>query len=498
MSEKLILAHDLGTSGNKASLYSADGQLVASAVCSYETHYSHGTWAEQDPNDWWSAVCSTTSRIMEGRDPKSVVAVAFSGQSMGCLCLDKNGTPLTNSIIWQDSRATKEADLLTERIGGLSEGCRITGQQLSANYIVEKLMWIKEHQPEIYRDTFVVLPAKDYIAYRMTGNFTTDHTDAAFSQMYDMQERKLSAALLDASGIDGDKFPKIVPSTAIVGEVTSQAAAELGIAAGTPVVAGAGDGPCAALGAGAIEAGDAYACVGTSTWLSYVIDEYTYDPYGRLQLQPLAVDGKYVLAGTMQAGGLSYHWARKQFFNQPISYQEINEMIEKSPAGANGVLYLPYLMGERSPWWNTKARGAFIGLRGYHEKSDMLRAVLEGVAMNMKLIYNDISHFRSFGKEMNMIGGGAKGSVWRQIFADMFGMTIHRPQTVEEATSFGAVMIAAVGVGLFPNFQEAKKLIKIEATNEPNMENHAVYEELLQIFEDTYHALEPINDRLAK
>lgn len=498
MTEKFILAHDLGTSGNKASLYSTDGELIASAVCSYDTLYSNGTWAEQNPNDWWDAVCSSTKTIMAGKDPKSVAGVVFSGQSMGCLCLDKNGVPLTNSIIWQDSRATKEAALLTEKIGGLAEGCRITGQQLSANYTIEKLMWIKEHQPDIYKNTHVVLPAKDYITYKMTGNFVTDQTDIAFTQAYDMLKKELSAELLDASGIDGDKFPKILPSTAIAGEVTSQAAAELGLASGTPVIAGAGDGPCAALGAGAVEAGDAYACVGTSTWLAYVIDEYTYDPYGRLQLQPLAEEGKYVLAGTMQAGGLSYHWARKQFFNQPVPYDEINRMIEQSPAGANGVLYLPYLMGERSPWWNTKARGAFVGLSGHHNKGDLLRAVLEGVAMNMKLIYNDISKFRPFGQEMNIIGGGAKGAVWRQIFADIFGMTIHRPQTVEEATSFGAVIIAVVGLGLYPSFQEAKNLIKIEETNAPNMKNYKIYEDLMKVFEDTYHALEPINDRIAR
>jgi xylulokinase len=495
----MILAHDLGTSGNKASLYTEEGELVASALAPYETHYAHnGLWAEQNPEDWWQAVCLSTRQIMAGRNPADVMAVAFSGQSMGCLCVDKNGVPLSHSIIWQDGRATSEAAAVVERVGGKQEACRLVGQQLTANYSLSKLMWIKANKPEIYKQTYKMLAAKDYMTLRMTGRFVTDHCDAAFMQAYDMSARTWSAKLIDAAGVDGTMFPEILESTDVAGYVTKQAAEDLGIASGIPVIVGSGDGPCAALGAGVLSSGDSYLCVGTSTWLSVLADKYMPDPEGRLQVYPFAAPGLYLLAGTMQAGGLSYSWARKQYFDPSTPYSEIDAAIENTPAGAGGVVYLPYLMGERSPWWNTKARGAFVGMSAETSRGHMLRSVLEGVAMNLQLICEDITRFTPFASEINIIGGGAKGGVWRQIIADVLQTTVRKTVTTDEATNFGAAIIAAVGVGLFPSFSAAKSLVKIDSVNKPNPENAALYKEKLEVFRDTYLALKPIFERIAK
>jgi xylulokinase len=495
----MILAHDLGTSGNKASLYTAEGELVASALAPYDTHYAHdGLWAEQDPGDWWRAVCTSTRRIMEGRNPADVVAVAFSGQSMGCLCVDGSGAPLGRSIIWQDGRATREAAAIVERVGGKREACRLTGQQLTANYSLAKLVWLKAHRPEVYRQAYKLLAAKDYMTLRMTGEFVTDHCDAAFMQAYDMSTRAWSPRLIDAAGVDASLFPEIRESTDVAGHVTSGAAAELGIAAGIPVIVGSGDGPCAALGAGVVSGGDSYLCVGTSTWLSVLADKYVPDPEGRLQVYPFAAPGLFLLAGTMQAGGLSYSWARKQYFDPATPYSEIDAAVESAPAGAGGVVYLPYLMGERSPWWNTRARGAFVGMSAETGRGHMLRAVLEGVAMNLQLIREDIERFSPFASELNIIGGGAKGGVWRQIIADVLQTTVRKTLTTDEATNFGAAIIAAVGVGLFPSFSAAKKLVRIDGENAPNPASAALYREKLGVFRDTYLALAPIFERIAK
>ena len=495
----MILAHDLGTSGNKASLYTEEGELVASAVAPYETHYAfNGLWAEQNPEDWWQAVCLSTRQIMVGRSPSDIIAVAFSGQSMGCLCMNKSGMPLSRSIIWQDGRAANEAAALVERIGGKHEACSLVGQQLTANYTLAKLMWIKTNMPDIYKQTYKILAAKDYMTFRLTGRFLSDHCDAAFMQAYDMRERRWSAKLIDAAGVDGCMLPEIFESTDVAGYVTKQAAADLGIASGIPVVVGSGDGPCAALGAGVLSSGDSYLCLGTSTWLSVLMDKYQPDPLGKLQVYPSAAPGLYLLAGTMQAGGLSYSWARKQYFDPSTSYIEIETAIENTPAGAGGVVYLPYLMGERSPWWNTKARGAFVGMTADTSRGHMLRAVLEGVAMNLQLIREDIMRFTPFSSEINIIGGGAKSGVWRQIIADVLQTTVRKAVTTDEATNFGAAIIAAVGVGLFPSFSAAKSLVKIDSVNKPNAANADLYSEKLEVFRDTYTALKPIFERIAK
>jgi xylulokinase len=433
---------------------------------------------------------------MAGKSPADIKAVVFSGQSMGCLCVDKNGSPLSSSIIWQDGRAANEAAAVVARVGGKQEALRIAGQQFTANYSLSKLMWIKANKPEIYKQTYKMLAAKDYMTFRMTGRFVTDHCDAAFMQAYDMSTRGWSAKLIDAAGIDSDMFPEILEATDIAGYVTRQAANDLGIASGVPVAVGSGDGPSAALGAGAASSGDSYLCVGTSTWLSVLADKYIPDPEGRLQVYPSAVPGLYLLAGTMQAGGLSYSWARKQYFDPSTPYSEIDAMIENTPPGAGGIIYLPYLMGERSPWWNTKARGAFVGMSAETKRGHMLRAVLEGVAMNLQLIREDITRFTRLAGEINIIGGGAKGDVWRQIIADVLQTTVCKTATTDEATNFGAAIIGAVAIGLFPDFHAAKNLVKIDHVNKPNAETAALYSEKLKVFRDTYLALEPIFERI--
>lgn len=485
-----ILAHDLGTSGNKATLFRTDGKLECSFVSSYKTYQPKAGWAEQDPNDWWQAVISSTRKLMEGKRPEELAGISFSGQMMGCVCLGGDGRTLMNSIIWADTRADKENRHLLREIG-LERACRLIGQRLAPNFTLQKLMWLKENRPEIYKAAAVVFQAKDYILYKMTGTIVTEQTDAAYTQAYDISGRTWSEELLSAAGVRRDLFPEIRKSSDVIGGLTAEAAAVLGLCEGTPVVAGAGDGPCATVGAGSIKTGDGYVCLGSSCWVSNNTTIFQPDPECRIQYSPHVVDGLYMAAGTMQTGGLAYNWAKDRLYEENCSYEEINQDVKRAPAGADGVLFLPYLMGERAPWWNAQARGLYAGLSLSTTKQDMIRAVVEGVVMNLALILEEIEKAEK-AKRMTVIGGGARGGSWNQVLADVFGMEIMKPCEVEEASSFGAAVIAGVGLGIYPDYTVADRLVKPDICYLPDRKNHELYGKQLKRFRELYLRVEPL------
>lgn len=500
---KYILAHDFGTSGNKATLYSTEGALVKSCVASYSTHFFNDNWAEQNPERWWKAVCDSSRQLLEGVEKERIAAVSFSGQMMGCLCLDKSGTPLRNSILYCDQRSVTQNERLLERIDPAAF-YRTTGHRASPVYSIQKLMWVRDNEPEIYRATDKVLNAKDYIAYRLTGNMVTDYSDAGGTEAFDILHLQWSGRIADAAGIDLDKFPEAKPSTFVCGEVTRTAAEETGIPAGTPVVIGAGDGCAAGVGAGSVAPGQSYTCVGSSAWVATTTEQPIFDDQMRTTTFPHAVPGMYHPCGAMQAGGSCYNWAKSelcqseadQAAQEGISpYELMNRKVAASPAGANGVLFLPYLMGERSPWWNPQAKGVFLGLKLTSSRGDMLRAILEGVSLNLRTILGVYRDHTQIG-QMSFVGGGAKDHVWRQILADVYGMEISKPVNIEECTSMGAAVIGGVGVGLFRDFQVARRFARTDSVEKPNPEHTAKYDEMHRVFLDAYRQLEPIFSRL--
>ncbi|NMA64636.1 MAG: xylulokinase, partial [Clostridiaceae bacterium] len=388
-----LLAHDLGTSGNKATLYTTDGKLIKSVVSSYDTNYFNGNWAEQNPKDWWEAVCISTKKLLEGIDNKAVAAVSFSGQMQGCVCVDKKGTPLRPAIIWADQRATKETSQLTEKIG-LNKFYKITGHRASPSYSIEKLMWIKNNEPEVYKKTYKMLLCKDYIVLKLTGEFMTDYSDASGTNGFDLNKMDWSKEIIEAGQLDINKLPKLVASTHIVGGVTQESASQTGLYPGTPVVMGGGDGVCATVGAACVNRGDIYSSVGSSAWIGATTQVPIYDEQMRTFNFAHMVPGLIMPCGTMQAGGASYSWLKneiakdesRQAAEQGVSpYLLINEAIGRSPVGAKGLIYLPYLLGERSPRWNPNAKGAFIGLKMEHQREDIFRSVLEGVTLNLNI-----------------------------------------------------------------------------------------------------------------
>ncbi len=507
MSEKYVLAHDLGTTGNKASLFNQEGKVCASAFFGYNTDYPRANWVEQNPEDWWAAVCSTTRQLLESAriTPGDISCISFSGQMMGCVPVDRNTNPLRSAIIWADTRAVREAQSLIDQVG-MEPAYRITGHRASPSYSGEKIMWIRQNQPEIFNQTYKFLQAKDFIVARLTGQFVSDYSDASGTNLYDLVSRDWSPQMLAAAGLDKAVLPDLHASTDVVGKVTPQAATATGLAAGTPVVIGGGDGSCAAAGAGVVLDGSAYNYLGSSSWIGIATREPVFDPEMRTFTFAHLVPDMYTPTGTMQAAGGSYQWLRDNFC-QPekdaaaqlglSTYELMNLQVLKSEAGAKGLLFFPYLLGERSPRWNPDARGAFFGLSMSHTRADMIRATLEGITFNLRVI---LEAFQQQGVDipsMRVIGGGANGAVWRQLLADIYGIPVQRPALLAEATSFGAALAGGIGVGLYAGFHLAEELTPIVDTALPTPDLKPVYDRLYTIFNRAYTAFEPLYNDLA-
>ena len=502
-----IVAHDLGTTGNKATLYDREGRLVGAAFDAYATEYAHAGWAEQSPEDWWQAVCQSTRRLLAetGVHKNDIAGLVFSGQMMGAVAVDKAARPLRNAIIWADQRALEQERWIRERLS-LAEMYRITGHRLGCAYSLAKILWIRDNQPDIYEAAHKFMCAKDFIIARLTGCFVTEPSDASSMNLYDLEAGDWSGEILDAVDLPADKLPQVRRSVDVVGEVRRDIADEIGLLAGTAVVAGGGDGACAAAGAGVIGEGSAYNYVGSSSWIAMSTLKPVYDPDYRTFTFGHVIPNMFMPTGTMQAAGASYQWTRDQLalFEQRAAealgisvYELINLEVDRVSAGSEGLFYLPYLMGERSPRWNPHARGAFVGLTIRHTRAHLYRAVLEGITMNLRVI---LDAFRQQGARidaMRLIGGGARGRIWNQMMADMYGMPVHRLTILEEATSMGAALVGGVGVGLYPDFSIIETMNDIAATVLPDPNAQAVYDRMQPVFNKIYEALVPIYDDIA-
>ncbi len=495
-----ILAHDLGTTGNKASLFDATGSAVAATFSSYATAYPHPNWAEQDPADWWRAVRDSTLELLATADlpPAEIAVISFSGMMNGMLPVDVEGTPLRPAIIWADLRATAEADTLAERCG-FEEVYRRTGHRPGASYTAAKMLWLRSHQPDLYARTFRVLQAKDYVAHRLSGAFATDYSDASSTNLFDLEQRDWAVDIIEAVDLDPEKLPPALPSSTVIGQVTREAAAETGLLAGTPVVIGGGDGACATVGAGSVKPGDAYNYVGSSSWIAVTSEQPLHDPQMRTFTFAHLDPALYFPTGTMQCAGGSFDWLERLLRDEGSDklYDELGTAAAMVKPGANGLLFLPYLIGERSPHWNPLARGAFVGLTMTHGRPEMARAVMEGVALNLRMILDAFQGQGAGIEAMRLIGGGARSPLWRQILADAYGLAILRPELLAEATSLGAAIAGGIGVGLFTDYSIAHEFVQVEPGEQPDPGRSQQYARLLELFQRTYALLEPVFEDLA-
>lgn len=506
MQSDLLLAHDLGTSGNKATLFREDGTLVRSITESYEhgTKYYNGSWMEQIPADWWTAVCQSTQKLIAEIDPKRIGVVSLSGQMMGSTPLDKDGNVLAPSMIYCDQRSEKQTRILKEKIDP-DRFYKITGHRLASVYALSKVLWLRSEQPGIFQKMRFTCAAKDYINFRLTGRLATDPSDASGMNAYDLTSGRWSEEILDAADLSPEMFPKILPSSSILGVITVQASKATGLAAGTPVAVGGGDGSCAGVGVGSVAPGHAYNYLGSSSWIGLTTDQPLFDPRQRTMTWAHCVPGLFHPTGSVQTAGSAYAWIRNTFCQQEAEeaaqtgsdvYELINARIAVAPVGSGNVLFLPYMLGERSPRWNPDARGAFVGMNLETTRECMLRSVLEGITMNLGLIVQILREHVPV-DEMRIIGGGAKGAVWRQIMADVYDCPVHKLNVLEEATSMGAAVIGGVANGLFDDFNAIDRFIHVEDIIYPKKENREIYRRLLPVFDECYYGLEKTYSNLA-
>lgn len=496
-----LLAHDLGTSGNKATLFTSEGKLVKSTVYSYDLHVRNGTWIDQNADDWWKAICETTKALLVNINPADVAAVSFSGTMMACLCVDRLGNPLYPGLIWADMRSTTEAEELSERISPL-DFYHITGHRLSSSYTGTKFMWIKKKEPDIYKKTYKTLNVKDYILLKLTGNFVTDYSDASSTCLMDITKREWSQELVELCGLDMDKMPTMLSSVELAGKVTREAASLTGLLEGTPIIVGGGDGACAAVGTGAIRPGVANCCMGTSSWISFASEKPLFDDDTMATFNFAHIVPGYTLpCGTMQCGSGSLSWAVRELFRDvPVSrnevYRMVNEEVETVSPGSEGLLYLPYMMGERSPRWNDKARGTFIGLTMNHGRAHMLRSVMEGVALNLNVILETYRKNGATIESLITVGGGARNRAWLRILSEVMNIEVQLPDILEEATSMGAAITAGVGVGLYKDFNVIDRFLNITDEIRPSGVNNEVYQKAKALFDDAYYALVPFFEKM--
>ncbi len=461
----MLIAHDLGTSGDKASLHALDGTLLASATVSYATTYGTRAEAEQDPEDWWRAVVEATHHLLHstGTSPSAVTGICVGGTMMCVVLVDHAGIPLRPAMIWADQRASLEADELTATFGE-DEAYRITGNRLAATYNLPKLMWLQRHEPDLVERAYRAIGHKDYVNARLTGIIATDFTDASSTAAYDLAGGGWSDAVISASGIEPRLLPLVVESTRVLGPLTRTAAEELGLTTATVVVAGGGDGPMAAAGSGCvIPDTPGYVCLGTSAWYSRTTLRPVLDPLRRSFTLGHVVPGAYVPTATTQAGAGTLEWLRDAIAPGTSIADLVAEGLT-AEAASTGLYFLPYLTGERTPWWNPLASGVMTGLRRHHGRAEMVRATLEGVAFGLALCMEPLV---MPDEPVDVVGGGAASDGWLQLFADIWARPVRRRSVTAGATSLGVAITGLVGLGAL-DFAAAPTLSTVEREVAPS------------------------------
>lgn len=489
----MIIAHDLGTSGDKASLHDEHGGTLASCTVTYPTDHGHGGRAEQDPEHWWQAVGEASRELLSraGVGAAAVSAVGLSGQMMGAVFLDGDRRPVRPAMIWADSRATAQTDALLAAVGQ-ERAYRLLGHRINATYTLPKMMWVRDNEPEPWARTNSVCVAKDYVTARLTGELVTDPSDASSTDAYDLGSGTWSDLMLGAAGMPADLLPPVVPSTTVVGRLTPRTAEHTGLRPSTVVVVGGGDGPMASVGAGAVSPADgAYVCLGSSAWVACSAEEPMLDPGMRMFSFEHVVPGQYVPTATMQAAGSCLQWVVDLLepAGGPGRYDRLLHEAVGARAAEDGVFFLPYLLGERSPLWDPAAAGTFVGLQRHHGRAEMVRAVLEGVAFNLRSCLRAFDDNGRGPESLDVIGGGAASDEWLQVLADVWGLPFRRRSITEDATSLGAAVTTLVAVGE-ADFSAARGLSRTTRELEPHAGRSAVLGAQHERFTDAYDRLQ--------
>lgn len=503
-----LLGLDIGTSGVKALLISDNGQVIGSALQEYPFYSPRPGWTEQHPEDMWQGTITALSKVLADFqvDPKDIKGIGLSGQMHSSVFLDNNGSVIRPAILWNDSRTTKQCREIENLVGKdllLKEACNPALEGFTA----PKVLWLRENEPENFeRVRWLVLP-KDYIRYRLTDKINMEISDAAGTLFLNVREGRWSSVIMDKLNLPMEILPPLVRSAEVVGGITKEVAELTGLAEGTPVVGGGADNACGAVGSGIVQAGRAMMSLGTSGVMLAHLDQPNLPSGGTIHMFNHAVTDRFYMMGVILSAGLSYRWFRDQLgqIEQAMAkelhtdpYVLLSQEAALSPVGSQGLLFLPYLTGERTPHGDGNARGGFFGLSASHTRKDMIRSILEGVGFAFQDSLQLLQAAGWQGDSIRCIGGGAKSELWREILASILGLQVQTLNT-DEGPGLGAALLAGVGTGIFKDLSEASdSILEVTSSIDPNPAWSKKYEELYPIYRSLYPALKPVYDSLAK
>ena len=484
----LLLGIDIGTSACKIAVFEENGRVAAQSNQPYAVYYPFPGWVEQDADEWWAAVCKGIREVLSapGVEAEAISCIGIDGQSWSAIPVDSKGEVLARTPIWMDTRAKEVCSRVKKQLGE-DTIFQVAGNDFLPSYSAPKMLWMKEECPEVYGRADTFLQSNSFIAYRLTGVLSQDVSQLYGLQFFNLRNLKPDKELTRELGLDLDLIPEVFPCDQIIGGVSAEASRLTGLKEGTPVVAGGLDAACGTLGAGVYLPGQTQEQGGQAGGMSICLNEAL--AHKSLILSPHVVPGRYLLQGGTVGGGGALKWFRQELGNG-MSFDELTAEAEAIPPGADGVVFLPYMAGERSPIWNPDAKGVFYGLSYDKTRGHMIRAVLEGVAFALE---HNLRVAKEAGAEvsiMNAMGGASNSSLWTQIKSDVTGKPIQVP-TSDTATTLGAAILAGIGCGLYGSYREAvEKTVTITKSYEPNAENHKKYQRSMELYLELYRDLE--------
>jgi len=496
---QMVMGIDVGTGGTRVVIIDARGRMVASATEEHEAFASPAVgWAEQHPDDWWRAAQLAIRRALRDSHLRAeeISCVGFSGQMHGAVMLDASGNVVRPALIWCDVRTQKQCDDLTAQVGR-ERLIELTANPALANFTLTKLLWTRDNEPENWRRVRSVMLPKDYVRFRLTGQAATDVADASGTLMLDVSRRKWSAEIMRAVGFDESILPELYESPAVCARISASGAEASGLAAGTPVVAGAGDQAAGAVGMGIVRPGSVHATIGTSGVVFASTDRPMTDAQGRLHTFCHAMPNRWHVMGVTQAAGLSLRWFRDKLFREAAdgaadAYTRMTEEAESAPVGAEKLLWAPYLMGERTPHLDPSVRGALVGLTASHTRAHVIRAILEGVAFSLKDTFVIFEEMGIPVGEVRLGGGGARSRLWRRVQAEAYGRPVQILE-IEEGAAYGAAILAGVGAGMWPSVEAAcDAVVRVAECVEPDAGNVATLNAQYARYRRIYPAMKSI------
>jgi xylulokinase len=492
-----LLTYDVSTTGCKAAIVTIDGHLVETAFEGYSTNYPQPLWSEQDPEDWWQAIIHSTRRVMEasGLQPDQIIGMAFCTTMTNIIVLDGEGNLMRPCIFWMDGRAGEEARFIMRRLGGERIFTQLIGATASGKDVIPKYLWLKRNEPEVFEQGKVFLDASGYLLYKATGELAFEWSVASGLGVFNFKTKKIDSLIMRFFGLDADRIPRLVRSIDLVGGLIKTAADELGLAADIPVFGGAGDPMIAAVGSGTLSEGDVYLNLGTSAFIGVLTRKQITGRRGLATIQSADPD-MLMLFGETSTAGASLEWAVRELYGKEPDAESLAKMdsdVAGEEPGAGGLIFTPWMFGERCPIPDESLRGAFINLSINRTRQQMARAIYEGIAFNLRWILDSIDELYGIKCEtLRVLGGGAQGIPWLQIIADVTGCKLEIMPNPRERLAVGAALVVAIGLDIYPSFESLKPLVPVEMVIHPDTSYQDTYDKLYAAYRRVYPSLKDL------